>query len=43
MPEEVPVRKVFKNIPEGRGFVGKPSKICFYAVENGLKKMGVGG
>ena len=43
MPEERTVRKVFKSIPEGKGFVGKPRKRRFYAVENGLKKMGVRG
>jgi hypothetical protein len=43
MTEERTVRRVFKSIPEGRGFIGKPRKRRFYAVENALKKMGVRG
>ena len=37
------VKKVFKNILEGKRSVGKPRKIWLDNVENDLKKMGVRG
>jgi hypothetical protein len=43
MPEERTVKKVFKNIPEGKMSVGKPRKRWLDDVENDLKKMGVRG
>jgi RNA-splicing ligase RtcB len=43
MPEERTVKKVFKNIPEGKGSVGKPRKRWLDDVENDLKKMDVRG
>jgi hypothetical protein len=42
-PEERSVKKVFKNIPEGKRFVGKPRKRQLYDVENYLKGTGVRG
>jgi len=42
-PEERSVKKVFKNIPEGRRFVGKPRKRKMDDVENYLKGSGVTG
>jgi len=43
MSEERTVKKVFKNIPEGKRSVGKPRKRWLDDVENDLKKMGVRG
>jgi hypothetical protein len=43
MPEERTVKKVFKNIPEGRRSVGKSRKRWLDDVENNLNKMGVRG
>jgi len=37
------VKKVYKNITIGKGFVGKPRKRRLYDVENDVKKMGVPG
>ena len=34
---------MFKNIPEGKRFVGKPRKRRMYEVENDVKKIGVPG
>jgi hypothetical protein len=39
MPEEINGKKVFKNIAEGKRFVGKPRKRWLDDVENYLKKM----
>jgi hypothetical protein len=41
MPEERTVKKVFKNISEGKRSVGNPRKRWVDDVENYLKKMGV--
>jgi hypothetical protein len=35
------VKKVFKNIPEGKGSIGKQRKRWLDNVENDLKKMSV--
>jgi hypothetical protein len=43
MSEERTAKKVFKNIPEGKRFVGKPRNRCLYDVENDLKKINIGG
>jgi hypothetical protein len=43
MPEEITVKKVFNNIPEGNSSVGKPRKGWLDDVENYLKKMAVRG
>jgi hypothetical protein len=37
------VKKVFKNMPEGKLSFGKPRKKCLDDVENDLKKMDVRG
>jgi hypothetical protein len=37
------VKKVYKNIPEGKSSVEKPRKRRLYNVENDVKKMGVPG
>ena len=39
MPEENTVKKVFENIPEGKGFVDKPRKRWLDDAENDLKNM----
>jgi hypothetical protein len=41
MSEEGNVKKVFKNIPEGKWSVEKPRKRWLDDVENGTKKMDV--
>jgi hypothetical protein len=41
MPGESSVKKVFKNIPEGKISVGKPRKRWLASVENDPKKIGV--
>lgn len=41
MPKERTVKKVFKNIPDGRRFVVKPRKRWLDDVKNYLKKMHV--
>jgi hypothetical protein len=38
MPEERPVNKTFKTIPDGKTSVGKPRQIWLDDVENDLKK-----
>ena len=38
VPEERSVKKVLKNIPEGKTSVGKPRKIWLDDVENDMKK-----
>jgi hypothetical protein len=43
MSEERIMKKVFKNTPQGKRFVGKPSKSCLDDAENDLKKNGVRG
>jgi hypothetical protein len=43
MPEERTVKKVFKNIPEGKRSAGKPRKRRLNDVENDLNKIGVRG
>jgi hypothetical protein len=43
MPEERAVKRVFKNIPEGKSYVGKSSKKWLDNVQNYLKKMVVRG
>jgi hypothetical protein len=43
MPLERTVKKVFKNIPEGRRCVGKTRKRWLDNAENDMKKMGVRG
>jgi hypothetical protein len=37
------VKKVFKNIPKGKGSIGKPRKKWLDDIENDHKKMGVRG
>ena len=43
MPEEITVKKMFKNIPEGKKYVGKPRKRGSDDVENNRKKTSVRG
>jgi hypothetical protein len=43
MPEERTVKKVFKNVPGGKTFFGKPRKRWLDDVKNDLKKTGVRG
>jgi hypothetical protein len=43
MPHERTVKKVFKNILEGKRSFGKPRQRWLDDVENDLKKMGVRG
>ena len=43
MSEERTVKKVFKNIPEGKRSVGKPRMRWLDDVKNDLKKMCVSG
>jgi hypothetical protein len=41
MSEERTVKKMFKNIPEGKISFGKPRSRCFDDVENDPKKWGL--
>jgi len=41
MPEEITVKEVFKNIPEGNRSFGKARKRWLDDVENDFTKMGV--
>jgi len=41
LPEEKTVKKVFKNIQEGKKWSGKPRTIWLDDVKHDLKKMGV--
>jgi hypothetical protein len=43
MSEEITVKKMFKNIPEGERSLGKSRKKWLDDVENDLKEMGVSG
>jgi hypothetical protein len=40
---EISLRKVFKNIPEGKNFIVKSRRRSWDDVQNDLKKMGVRG
>jgi hypothetical protein len=42
-PGEIAVRKVFKNIPEGKNLMVKSRRRSWDDVQNDLKKMGVRG
>jgi len=42
VPEERTVKRVFKNIPDGKCSVGMPRKRWMVDVENDLKEMSVG-
>jgi hypothetical protein len=43
MAEEINVKKVFKNTPEGKRCAGKPRNRWLEGVENDVKKLGVRG
>jgi len=41
IPGEIAVRKVFKNIPEGKNLIVKSRRRSLDDVQNDIKKMGV--
>jgi hypothetical protein len=43
MSEEITLKKVFKNSPEGKNYVGKPRKRWLDDARNHLKKTGIRG